>query len=127
MCYKFPMEPRYKKNRTWLAVLGWMALIFAFSSIPDLRSGLEPLWDTILRKLAHTAEYAILGWLSFRAFERSGMKRPHAAIFAILLSVLYAISDEWHQHFIAGRHGAPIDVLIDTFGSVMGTLMRYRY
>jgi VanZ family protein len=35
---------------------------------------------------------------------------------AVVISVLYAISDEYHQHFVHGRHGSPIDVLIDSVG-----------
>jgi VanZ family protein len=34
----------------------------------------------------------------------------------VVISVLYAISDEYHQHFVHGRHGTPIDVLIDSIG-----------
>jgi alpha-mannosidase len=35
-------------------------VIFAFSSVPSLSSGLGT-WDLILRKIAHLSEYAILG------------------------------------------------------------------
>jgi VanZ family protein len=39
--------------------------------------------------------------------------RPVARL-ALLLTIAYAISDEAHQTFIAGRHGALVDVLIDS-------------
>ena len=35
---------------------------------------------------------------------------------AAAISVAYAVSDEIHQTFIEGRHGSPVDVLIDTAG-----------
>jgi VanZ family protein len=91
-----------------------MALIFFFSHQPDLSSGLG-VWDTIGRKLFHAAEYALLCFLWWRAF--TGMATPAAALAAAAaLSVAYAITDEWHQTFIDGRHGTPVDVVIDAVG-----------
>ena len=58
--------------RDWLPVLVWAAVIFVFSSVPDLGTGLGG-WDLVLRKVAHTAEYAILGALLVRA---TGRARP---------------------------------------------------
>jgi VanZ family protein len=97
--------------RNWLPVVAWAALIFAFSAVPDLGTGLGT-WDFVLRKLAHTTEYAILGALLVRATGRIGT--------AFALGVLYAISDEFHQVFVPGRHGAPLDVAIDAVGVAVG-------
>jgi VanZ family protein len=97
--------------RDWLPVLVWAVVIFVFSSIPDLGTGLGG-WDLVLRKLAHTAEYAILGALLVRA---TGRAWP-----AFGLAVLYAASDEIHQTFVSGRHGTPIDVAIDAVGVAIG-------
>ncbi len=94
-------------------MLAWAAVIFAFSSIPSLSSGLGS-WDLLLRKLAHVTEYAILGALLLRATRRPGL--------ALGLAGLYAISDEVHQHFVEGRHAAVVDVVIDTSGAVVGIL-----
>jgi VanZ family protein len=99
--------------RAWVPIVLWAGLIFAFSSIPSLSSGLGT-WDLILRKIAHLSEYAILGALLLRA-----TKRP---VVAILAGGLYAVSDEVHQHFVRGRHGAWYDVLIDTVGVTIGVL-----
>ena len=44
-------------------------MIFAFSSIPSLGTGLGT-WDLVLRKLAHLTEYAVLGALLVRALDR---------------------------------------------------------
>ena len=97
--------------RDWLPVLVWAAVIFVFSSIPDLGTGLGG-WDLVLRKLAHTAEYAILGALLLRATGRTWL--------AFGLGVLYAASDEFHQTFVSGRHGTPVDVAIDALGVAIG-------
>ena len=90
-----------------------MAIIFAFSSIPSLGTGLGT-WDLVLRKLAHTTEYAILGALLARALRRY--------VPAVVLGSLYAVSDEVHQSFVRGRHGAWYDVVIDTVGVTIGVL-----
>ena len=100
--------------RLWLPVVAWAALIFALSSVPDLGTGLGG-WDLVLRKLAHAAEYAVLGALLGRAVGRAGI--------AFLLGSLYAVSDEVHQAFVPGRMGSPLDVAIDALGVVAGVLL----
>ncbi len=101
--------------RAWAPVVLWAALIFAFSSVPSLSTGLGG-WDLLLRKIAHLTEYAVLGALLARA-----LSRPHVAL-PILLGGLYAATDEVHQHFVRGRHAAWYDVLLDTIGVTVGVL-----
>lgn len=102
----------------WGPVVAWAAMIFVLSSVPDLGTGLGG-WDLVLRKLAHATEYAILGFLLLRA---TGSER-----WALALGIAYAVSDEIHQHFVAGRHGAPLDVLIDSLGVSVGVfVLRWR-
>ena len=102
---------------SWIPVALWAALIFGLSSIPSLGTGLG-VWDLVLRKLAHLAEYAVLGALLYRAVRR----RPAA----IALAAAYAASDEWHQTLVRGRHGSPLDWLIDLAGVVAGVLLFAR-
>jgi VanZ family protein len=97
----------------WLPVVLWAGVIFALSSIPNLGTGLGT-WDLILRKGAHTTEYAVLSVLLLRAV---GREAP-----ALALGVLYAASDELHQAFVRGRHASPIDVAIDSVGLLIGVL-----
>jgi VanZ family protein len=108
---------RQRLVSAWLPVVLWAALIFAVSAIPHLGTDLG-VWDTILRKCAHTVEYAVLGGLLFRALERVES--------AFALGVLYAASDEFHQHFVRGRHASPIDVGIDAVGILIGILALER-
>jgi VanZ family protein len=100
--------------RLWLPVVAWAALIFGLSSIPDLGTGLGG-WDLVLRKIAHAAEYAVLGALVVRATGRSGL--------AFALGVLYAVSDEIHQSLVPGRLGSPLDVAIDAAGVAVGIVL----
>jgi VanZ family protein len=103
--------------RLWLPVVAWAALIFAFSSVPDLGTGLGG-WDLVLRKIAHAAEFAVLGALLVRATGRAGL--------AFALGVAYAVSDEVHQSFVEGRQGSALDVAIDTVGVALGVVLWQR-
>jgi hypothetical protein len=102
----------------WLPVVAWAALIFALSSIPDLGTGLGG-WDLVLRKTAHFAEYAILGALLARALYNA---TATWAWLAWVAGAVYAASDEFHQHFVPGREGSPLDVAIDAVGVAVGVL-----
>ena len=101
----------------WLPVLLWAGLIFGLSSIPSLSTGLGT-WDLVLRKCAHATEYAILAVLLVRAL---GRELP-----AFVAGVAYAVTDEVHQRFVPGRHGAVYDVAIDAFGVLLGVLALRR-
>jgi VanZ family protein len=98
----------------WGPVVVWAAVIFGLSSIPALSTGLGT-WDEVLRKAAHVTEYAVLGALMLRAL---GRELP-----ALALGVLYAGSDELHQHFVRGRHPSPFDVAFDACGLTLGLLV----
>jgi VanZ family protein len=106
-----------------LAPLGLMALIFVLSAQPDLDSGLGTL-DLVLRKLAHAAEYALLtlAWAwALRPATRLSVP------FAAAIALLYATSDEYHQTFVTGRSGSPVDVLVDAIGvGIALALLRYH-
>ena len=99
-------------------MLLWAGVIFAVSSIPSLNSGLGT-WDYVLRKCAHLTEYGILAVLLVRAIG--------SYAWAFALAVAYAGTDEFHQTFVRGRHGSPVDVGIDAVGALIGlTLWRSK-
>ena len=100
-----------------MPALALMALIFFLSAQPDLGTGLGA-WDIVLRKLAHLTEYALLFLLWVFALHRTPRRRRLAAAIAIA----YAVSDELHQTTVAGRHGSPVDVLIDSAGVAIAAL-----
>ena len=103
--------------RRWGPVVAWAAVIFAFSSIPSLGTGLGT-WDLVLRKIAHATEFAILAALLVRALRHTG--------WAVAVAIAYAVSDEIHQSFVSGREGAPRDVAIDAVGVVVGAVLASR-
>ncbi len=131
------------KVLSWMAVLIWMAVIFGFSHQPatvssGMSSGItetivhaiskvssEAAIDTdtlhtFVRKNAHFFVYLILGIFVFRALRQSGLIGYRGAFSALIICTLYAISDETHQLFIAGRSGELRDVLIDSSGAFVG-------
>ena len=94
--------------------LALMAVIFLLSAQPDLNSGLGAI-DAVGRKFVHAGEYALLWFLWWRAL---GYGPPWAAV---AIAIVYAGTDEYHQSHVEGRHGTPVDVLIDSAGAVLAT------
>lgn len=137
-----------RRARLWRygPLILWMAFIF-FASTAQLSASntsriIRPLllWlfpgiseETLafvhfmVRKLAHLTEYAILGWLAARAFNTSSHQplRRHWFLFAGLLVVVYALSDELHQRFVPARTGSLYDSLIDITGGFLALTLFY--
>jgi VanZ family protein len=105
--------------------LALMGLIFFLSAQPDLSSGLGA-WDTLLRKLAHAGVYAVLTLLWWRALRDSTTADHRTVAAAWLIAIAYSATDEWHQTFVTGRHGSPVDVLIDAAGASAAALWALR-
>jgi rSAM/selenodomain-associated transferase 1 len=72
-----------------------------------------------IRKAAHMTEYGLLAFLIVRWLRLSFPFRK-AAIYSFIIAVIYASTDEYHQTFIEGRGGSPIDVMIDSAGMLIG-------
>lgn len=93
-----------------LAPLALMALIFYLSADSDP----GPDLPAFTRVVAHFSEYALLATLWIWALLPAlGRQAPLAAA---AISLLYAISDEYHQGFVAGRDSDPLDVVVDSLG-----------
>ena len=89
----------------------------------------------IIRKGAHFTEYAILGMftvltlLTYICMDKTRYAKNRTknmlllnSIYALLISALYAVSDEIHQGFTADRSPAILDVAIDSSGALFGIL-----
>ncbi len=114
------MRMRALRLDLWLPPLILMGAIFFFSDQPSLDSGLGVI-DHIGRKLIHFAEYALLAFLWWRALV-TVTSPGRAALFAFLLASGYAATDEYHQTFVEGRHGTPVDWAIDSAGAALVAL-----
>lgn len=108
----------------WAAVGAWMAVIFFLSSrsrLPLLPTGwAEALQDVV----GHFAAYGVLAGLL--AWALSGSGAVHAGRCSFALALLYALSDEFHQSFVPGRHPDVLDILTDAAGAAcMLLLLKY--
>ena len=111
------MQMRQLRLDLWLPPVVLMGVIFALSAQPSLDSGLG-LIDLIGRKLLHFSEYALLCFLWWRALATVTTPR-RAALWAFLIASGYAVTEEFHQTFVDGRHGTPVDWLIDSAGAAV--------
>jgi VanZ family protein len=132
-----------RKILPWIAVLLWMMLIYYLSSqvaeqSAKLSTGPSELAEKIIeivapeadydinaisnivRKTAHFFAYLVLGVLVTNSLRRSGLHGYRSLIFALLICVIYAVSDEVHQIFVPGRGPGVLDVLIDSIGATLG-------
>ena len=71
------------------------------------------------------SEYALLCFLWWR-WLRTLVSAGAAPWIAFTISIAYSATDEFHQHFVAGRHGTPIDVGIDTVGAAIAVYLIRR-
>jgi VanZ family protein len=130
-----------RKIYPWVLVVLWMALIFYLSHKPatesnELSKGITEIivetvekvttdvdieverFNHIVRKNAHFFSYLVLGILVTNGLISSEIKRYIG--YALLICVLYAISDEIHQIYVPGRSGQIKDVVIDSAGALAG-------
>jgi VanZ family protein len=85
--------------------------------------GLTGFVEFIIRKSAHVTEYAILGVLVFLSLRMIFPRFIGISIVSICICYLYAITDEYHQSFVADRTPLFADVLLDTSGATLGILL----
>jgi VanZ family protein len=103
--------PRWAR---WLAVLGWMGLIFGVSAQPDLPHPSSGMLDWLVSIAGHVSEYAMLGGLLAWAIRRGRTWK------GLGLAFFYALSDELHQAFVPGRTADPLDLVFDVLGAAVG-------
>jgi VanZ family protein len=103
-----------------------MVAIFLFSSLPASRIPFFGEWDLYVKKGGHVIGYAMLGVSYFFALPPR-LSPSYRAFTALLMAVLFALSDEFHQSFVEGRTSTLRDVLIDALGSTAALLAAVAY
>ncbi len=102
-----------------------IAIQIVYPDYPTLpaqqRRGAYRLMERIVRKSAHFSEYAVLGCLFALFFCTFSFRYRPAAAWGC--ATLYAMSDELHQAFVAGRGAMITDVVIDSAGAACGILL----
>jgi VanZ family protein len=99
--------------------IAWAALLFILSSTPDLSPPVHLFdWED---KLHHLLAYTPLGWLLMRSIVWQGNSSRKMLRLAIVIGILYGITDEIHQHFVPGRTMDWTDAVADAGGVALGS------
>lgn len=114
------MTKYYRTLLYWLPTVIWGLVIFSFSATHAIVvSNVKPV-DFFVHKIAHFSEYFILSALIYRSLRGTTKIRGYNLLLMTLtLTVLYAVTDEFHQSFIPGREPRIRDVIIDSGGSLV--------
>jgi VanZ family protein len=129
------------RGRVWryAPLVLWMCLIFFASTgelsasntslivrplllwlFPDISEARIDLAHFLVRKAAHFTEYAILALLAARALSGSfhdALRRRWFYV-SLLLIIIYALTDEFHQSFVPSRTASIYDSLVDIAGGL---------
>jgi VanZ family protein len=110
------------KRRLWVwgPAFAQMALIFFLSSLQN-----APLPDGMSDHFGHSLGYSMLAVAMFWGFSGaswSGVNWRSGAL-SVGASVLYGLSDEFHQMFVPGRSAAWDDVAADCYGALIGAAL----
>jgi len=117
----------FQKYEKYISLIFWLAAIYYLSnnSLQEFVI-VADWWEFIIRKLAHMFEYGVLTYLIFRILSQTEKRHVNWNLFwSFIFTVLYAISDEYHQTFTLGRTGVYTDVLIDAAGSLIAIWLIY--
>jgi len=126
-----------KKLIKLLLLIAWIVLIFMLSNLNGKASTGQSnilvniaykithidkdILIPIIRKTAHITEYFILFILIYINIKEYKINDIYKV--SILLSIIYALFDEYHQLFINERSGKVTDVLIDSIGIILGYIL----
>lgn len=125
------MNKKAKIIISWALVIACMAVIFSLSAQTAGESSEVSGWlifmlklnisQDFIRTVAHFLEYAGLSVLVFNAlFQTFDYQRPFVSL---IISVLYAATDEIHQLFVEGRAFQISDIVVDSLGAASGIIV----
>lgn len=110
-----------RRIKYWLPTIAWAILIFSFSSQSTLTTSQVYWQDFIIKKAAHLFVYAVLAVLIYRSLRlTTHYSKQYLLLLTITITLLYAVSDEFHQTFTLGRGPTLRDVFIDVAGGSLG-------
>jgi VanZ family protein len=98
-----------------------LAASFALSSIPDADPS-GPL-VTAFFNVMHVPLFGAVAFCSYKALSKGRELSLPAMVLAFVASVAYAVFDEWHQSFVAGRNASFSDVIVDVIGAALMLLV----
>ena len=132
----------------WLPVILWLCFIFWMSTetfsaentfswmemvlgvlFPKISSQEMIFIHVLIRKAAHVTEYFVLGLLLFRTFRGDSVSSWswRWSFFALIVVVVWAAGDEFHQSFVPTRTASAVDVAIDTAGGILAQCVAFLW
>ena len=120
--YFISRTSRYYRNFFW----SWLALILMVSSLPNLNTpsvrmgGLEFRLDHFFHWLQYmTLAFLMVSW-QYRKNPASSRK---VFFYTLIIGILLAVGDEYHQLLIPGRSFTYADMLSNALGVITGVLV----
>ena len=109
----------------WSPVVGMVGLIFLVSS----NSSPPRMPEGLSHGLIHGLSYCVLAMFILRALASGDCKRVTLVRMgcALALSILYGLTDEFHQMFVPGRVADVYDLLADTVGAIIGLFVVWTW
>lgn len=123
------MKKISKTLNAYLPPILWAAFIFILSSQSVIAGFQETSHDFWFKKLAHIFVYLVLYLLIKRAVDNTtdDKSKTKQLYIPILLCVLYAVSDEYHQSLVPGRYATFRDIGYDIIGISIAFLKKYNF
>ena len=116
-----------RRNLLTGGALGWAAFIFMLSSQPATNfEGAGSSLDFIpaVDFFAHIFLYFVLAALVYGVLRIYLPRRKKLLMIdTVIFSLLYGVSDEFHQSFVPGRSASAIDLLGDVLGAVLAVTL----
>jgi VanZ family protein len=110
----------------WGPVALYAGLIFYLSSLSHPEQYIPSfVFLKLGDKALHAIEYALLGFLCYRAFRHAAgtCGEHYAVLLAVMAATIYGATDEWHQAFVPFRKSDRWDLATDLLGACLGVLM----
>ncbi|HVL90481.1 MAG TPA: VanZ family protein [Actinomycetota bacterium] len=109
-----------RRVKAWLPAALVAGLIFVLSHQPSFGIVLYGWVSELVSNIVHFIEYAMLAAAIAFGLRTEGMDAEDAGKLAILVAVLFGVTDEIHQRFVPGRSSSPLDLIPDLAGAWTG-------
>ena len=115
-------------SKWWIVTILYMGLIFYLSSLSYVGWELEierELFKGYTTSMAvkHVVEYFILGFLLFLSLRKSKIDIFQSYVGTLFAGVVYGVLDEVHQSFVPFRVMSLEDMLVNSLGVFIGTMV----
>lgn len=109
-----------------LPLIAWCVFVFTASSIPS--KNIPALGENV-DKVIHFGIYGALCWLAHVAFHHQSnfSVKKYSLLAAVLFTMVFGISDEFHQMFTPGRSSDMLDLAADTVGGLVYSVIYLRF